>query len=102
MAKLKVYADRMSQPSRAVLIFCKYVLEFSVSLFFVFTRLKIFMNNYLLYISTSISLFICSRESNVIVPPLLIRVNGIDFDEVRINLSKGEHRSPQFKGDPDA
>ncbi|XP_030454155.1 glutathione S-transferase T1 [Syzygium oleosum] len=45
--KLKVYADRMSQPSRAVLIFCK--------------------------------------------------VNGIDFEEVRIELFKRQHRSPEFR-----
>ncbi|PKA55014.1 Glutathione S-transferase T1 [Apostasia shenzhenica] len=45
--KLKVYADRLSQPSRAVIIFCK--------------------------------------------------VNGIDFEEVLVNLAKGEHRSREFK-----
>ncbi|KAJ8505264.1 hypothetical protein OPV22_006150 [Ensete ventricosum] len=43
---LKVYADRMSQPSRAIIIFCK--------------------------------------------------VNGIDFEEVRIDLVKRQHRSPEF------
>ncbi|CAA7390925.1 unnamed protein product [Spirodela intermedia] len=47
MSKLKVYADRISQPSRAVLIFCK--------------------------------------------------VNGIDFEEVRIDLAEGQHKSPQFQ-----
>nr|AFK36240.1 unknown [Lotus japonicus] len=46
MMKLKVYADRMSQPSRAVLIFCK--------------------------------------------------VNGIDFEEIKIELSKRQHLSPEF------
>ncbi|KAG1362651.1 putative Glutathione S-transferase T1 [Cocos nucifera] len=46
--KLKVYADRMSQPSRAIVIFCK--------------------------------------------------LNGIDFEEVKIDLAKGQHRSPEFKG----
>nr|XP_010909100.1 glutathione S-transferase T1 [Elaeis guineensis] len=45
--KLKVYADRLSQPSRAIVIFCK--------------------------------------------------LNGIDFEEVRIDLAKGQHRSPEFK-----
>nr|ALY05891.1 GST2 [Litchi chinensis] len=45
--KLKVYADRMSQPSRAVLIFCK--------------------------------------------------VNGIDFEEIKIDVSKRHQFSPQFK-----
>ncbi|WOL07177.1 glutathione S-transferase T1-like [Canna indica] len=44
---LKVYVDRMSQPSRAILIFCK--------------------------------------------------VNGIDFEEVKIDVTKGHHRSPEFK-----
>ncbi|MCL7032686.1 hypothetical protein MKW94_021967 [Papaver nudicaule] len=44
---LKVYVDRMSQPSRAVLIFCK--------------------------------------------------VNGIEFDEIKVDLAKQEHRSPEFK-----
>ncbi|OAY83187.1 Glutathione S-transferase T1 [Ananas comosus] len=44
---LKVYADRMSQPSRAIIIFCK--------------------------------------------------VNRIEFEEVRIDLSRGQHRSPQFR-----
>ncbi|PHT57906.1 Glutathione S-transferase T1 [Capsicum baccatum] len=44
---LKLYVDRMSQPSRAVIIFCK--------------------------------------------------LNGIDFEEVRINLSKREQLSPEFK-----
>ncbi|XP_019171128.1 PREDICTED: glutathione S-transferase T1-like isoform X2 [Ipomoea nil] len=44
---LKLYVDRMSQPSRAVLIFCK--------------------------------------------------VNGIDFEEVIIQLDKGKHRSPEFQ-----
>ncbi|XP_022931512.1 glutathione S-transferase T1-like [Cucurbita moschata] len=44
---LKVYADRMSQPSRAVLIFCK--------------------------------------------------VNGIAFEEVRVDLSKLQQLSPEFK-----
>ncbi|KAK1265896.1 Glutathione S-transferase T2 [Acorus gramineus] len=45
--KLKIYADRMSQPSRAVLIFCK--------------------------------------------------LNKIDFEEIRIVLLKGQHRTPEFK-----
>ncbi|XP_031097948.1 glutathione S-transferase T1-like [Ipomoea triloba] len=44
---LKLYVDRMSQPSRAVLIFCK--------------------------------------------------VNGIDFEEVIVQLDKGKHRSPEFQ-----
>ncbi|XP_019195780.1 PREDICTED: glutathione S-transferase T1-like [Ipomoea nil] len=44
---LTVYVDRMSQPSRAVLIFC--------------------------------------------------RVNGIDFEEVQLQLAKGQHKSPEFK-----
>ncbi|GMJ15034.1 glutathione S-transferase THETA 1 [Hibiscus trionum] len=44
--KLKVYSDRLSQPVRAVLIFCK--------------------------------------------------VNGIEFEEVRVDLSKREHFSPEF------
>ncbi|PKI45507.1 hypothetical protein CRG98_034098 [Punica granatum] len=45
--KLKVFADRMSQPSRAVIIFCK--------------------------------------------------VNGIDFEEVKVDLSKRQHLSSEFK-----
>ncbi|GMY30299.1 glutathione S-transferase T1 [Fagus crenata] len=45
--KLKVYADRMSQPSRAVIIFCK--------------------------------------------------VNGIDFEEIKLDLSKRQHLSAEFK-----
>ncbi|KAI5383718.1 Glutathione S-transferase T1, variant 2 [Lathyrus oleraceus] len=45
--KLKVYADRMSQPSRAILIFCK--------------------------------------------------VNGIEIEEIHIELSKREHLSPEFQ-----
>ncbi|KAG5058564.1 hypothetical protein AAZX31_05G193000 [Glycine max] len=45
--KLKVYADRMSQPSRAVLIFCK--------------------------------------------------VNGIDFEEIKVDLSKRQQLSPEFR-----
>ncbi|KAK7358627.1 hypothetical protein VNO77_00565 [Canavalia gladiata] len=45
--KLQVYADRMSQPSRAVLIFCK--------------------------------------------------VNGIDFEEIQVQISKGHQLSPQFQ-----
>ncbi|XVF51502.1 hypothetical protein PTKIN_Ptkin04bG0190100 [Pterospermum kingtungense] len=44
--RLKVYADRMSQPSRAVLIFCK--------------------------------------------------VNGIDYEEIKVDLSKNQHLTPQF------
>ncbi|XVE64853.1 hypothetical protein DITRI_Ditri07aG0135200 [Diplodiscus trichospermus] len=44
--KLKVYADRMSQPSRAVLIFCK--------------------------------------------------VNRIDYEEIRLDISKGQHLTPEF------
>ncbi|OMO58680.1 hypothetical protein COLO4_34446 [Corchorus olitorius] len=44
--KLKVYADRLSQPTRAVIIFCK--------------------------------------------------VNGIDYDEVKVDLSKGQHLTPEF------
>ncbi|KAL3645699.1 Glutathione S-transferase theta-1 [Castilleja foliolosa] len=44
---LKVYADRMSQPSRAVIIFCK--------------------------------------------------VNGIDFEEVKIDLSRRHHLTPEFR-----
>ncbi|XP_075101485.1 glutathione S-transferase T1-like isoform X2 [Nicotiana tabacum] len=44
---LKLYVDRMSQPSRALLIFCK--------------------------------------------------LNGIDFEEIYINLSKRQHLSPEFK-----
>ncbi|CAM0878443.1 unnamed protein product [Alopecurus aequalis] len=46
-ALLKVYADRLSQPSRALIIFC--------------------------------------------------RVNKIEFEEVRVDLAKGQHRSPDFK-----
>jgi len=46
MALLKVYADRLSQPSRAVLILC--------------------------------------------------RANRIDFEEVRVDLAKGQHRAPEF------
>ncbi|XP_061373747.1 glutathione S-transferase T1-like [Gastrolobium bilobum] len=45
--KLKVYADRMSQPSRAVLIFCK--------------------------------------------------VNGIDFEEIKVEISKRQQSSPEFQ-----
>nr|ACC93946.1 glutathione S-transferase [Panax ginseng] len=45
--KLKVYADRMSQPSRAVLIFCK--------------------------------------------------VNGIEFDEIKTEISKKQQKSPEYK-----
>ncbi|KAL0297664.1 UNVERIFIED_CONTAM: Glutathione S-transferase T1, partial [Sesamum radiatum] len=44
---LKVYADRMSQPSRAVIIFCK--------------------------------------------------LNGIDFEEVRVDLSKRQQLTPEFR-----
>nr|KJB52087.1 hypothetical protein B456_008G246300 [Gossypium raimondii] len=44
--KLKVYADRMSQPSRAVIIFCK--------------------------------------------------VNGIDYEEIKVHISKGQHLTPEF------
>ncbi|XP_059639983.1 glutathione S-transferase T1-like [Cornus florida] len=44
--KLKVYVDRMSQPSRAILIFCK--------------------------------------------------VNGIDFEEIKVDLSKRQHLTPEF------
>ncbi|XVF52884.1 hypothetical protein PTKIN_Ptkin05aG0054300 [Pterospermum kingtungense] len=44
--KLKVYADRMSQPTRAILIFCK--------------------------------------------------VNGIDYEEVKVDISKGQHLTPEF------
>ncbi|XP_071681082.1 glutathione S-transferase T1 isoform X2 [Lolium perenne] len=45
-AMLKVYADRLSQPSRALIIFC--------------------------------------------------RVNKLDFEEVTVNLGKGQHRTPEF------
>ncbi|XP_042481617.1 glutathione S-transferase T1-like [Macadamia integrifolia] len=45
--KLKVYGDRLSQPTRAVIIFCK--------------------------------------------------LNGIDFEEIRIDLLKRQHLSPQFR-----
>ncbi|KAF6175190.1 hypothetical protein GIB67_022871 [Kingdonia uniflora] len=45
--KLKIYVDRMSQPSRAILIFCK--------------------------------------------------ANGIDFEEIKVDLSKREHLLPEFK-----
>ncbi|PON62852.1 S-crystallin [Parasponia andersonii] len=45
--KLKVYADRMSQPSRAVLIFCK--------------------------------------------------VNGIEFEEVKVDISKRQQLTPEYK-----
>lgn len=44
---LKVYADRLSQPSRALIIFC--------------------------------------------------RANKIDFEEVTVNLAKGQHRTPEFR-----
>ncbi|XP_019171130.1 PREDICTED: glutathione S-transferase T1-like isoform X2 [Ipomoea nil] len=43
---LKLYVDRMSQPSRALLIFCK--------------------------------------------------ANGIDFEEVQIQIAKGQHRTPEY------
>lgn len=26
-------------------------------------------------------------------------MNGIDFEEVKVNIAKGEHRRPEFKGD---
>ncbi|XP_044486480.1 glutathione S-transferase T1 [Mangifera indica] len=45
--RLKVYADRMSQPSRAVIIFCK--------------------------------------------------INGIDFEEIKVELAKRQQYSPEFK-----
>ncbi|KAJ0715151.1 putative glutathione transferase [Helianthus annuus] len=45
---LKVYCNRMSQPSRAILIFCK--------------------------------------------------MNGIDFEEITINILKGEQHTPEYKG----
>ncbi|KAK8703264.1 hypothetical protein V6N13_021586 [Hibiscus sabdariffa] len=44
--KLKVYADRMSQPARAVIIFCK--------------------------------------------------LNGIDYEEVRVDISKLQHLTPEY------
>ncbi|XVF10616.1 hypothetical protein REPUB_Repub07fG0198000 [Reevesia pubescens] len=44
--KLKVYADRMSQPTRAIIIFCK--------------------------------------------------VNGIDYEEIRVDISKRQHLTPEF------
>ncbi|TMW87327.1 glutathione S-transferase T1-like [Solanum pennellii] len=44
---LKVYVDRLSQPSRAILIFCK--------------------------------------------------LNGIEFEEVNIDLAKGQHRTPEYQ-----
>ncbi|KAM3289814.1 glutathione S-transferase T1 [Capsicum chacoense] len=44
---LKLYVDRLSQPSRALLIFCK--------------------------------------------------LNGIEFEEVNIDLSKGQHRTPEYQ-----
>ncbi|KAG5135425.1 hypothetical protein AAZX31_08G013500 [Glycine max] len=47
MGKLKVYADQMSQPSRAVLIFCRF--------------------------------------------------NGIDFEEIKVDISKRHHLSPEFR-----
>ncbi|RZS27016.1 hypothetical protein BHM03_00060445 [Ensete ventricosum] len=62
---LKVYADRMSQPSRAIIIFCKFV---------------------------CLGLHDLSWEILV----LDFRVNGIDFEEVRIDLVKRQHRSPEF------
>ncbi|KAL4314357.1 hypothetical protein AHAS_Ahas15G0077000 [Arachis hypogaea] len=46
MLKVKVYADRMFQPSRAVLIFCK--------------------------------------------------VNGIEFNKIKVEISKRQHLSPEF------
>uniref|UniRef100_A0A8R7UC17 GST N-terminal domain-containing protein n=1 Tax=Triticum urartu TaxID=4572 RepID=A0A8R7UC17_TRIUA len=46
MALLKVYADRLSQPSRAIIILCK--------------------------------------------------VNRIDFQELTVDLAKGQHRAPEF------
>ncbi|KAL2902459.1 Glutathione S-transferase T1 [Bienertia sinuspersici] len=45
---LKVYADRMSQPSRAVILFCK--------------------------------------------------LNKINFEEIKIDLSKRQHLTPEFAG----
>ncbi|XLS94216.1 hypothetical protein HN51_070224 [Arachis hypogaea] len=48
MLKVKVYADRMSQPFRAVLIFCK--------------------------------------------------VNGIEFNEIKVEISKRQQLSPEFAG----
>ncbi|XP_054814489.1 glutathione S-transferase T1-like isoform X2 [Prosopis cineraria] len=47
MVRLKVYADRMSQPSRAVLLFC--------------------------------------------------RLSGIDFDEIKVDISKRQQLSPEFR-----
>ena len=30
----------------------------------------------------------------------LSRVNGIDFEEIKVDLSKRQHRNPEFEGDP--
>ncbi|PNY14461.1 glutathione S-transferase t1-like protein, partial [Trifolium pratense] len=46
MGKLNVYVDRMSQPCRAILIFC--------------------------------------------------RLNGIDFEEIKVDIAKSHHLSPEF------
>ncbi|KAE8683897.1 Glutathione S-transferase T1 [Hibiscus syriacus] len=48
---LKIYADRMSQPSRAVIIFCK--------------------------------------------------MNGIDYEEIKVHISKGQHLTSEFAGSCD-
>ncbi|KAL1069301.1 hypothetical protein V6Z11_D12G257900 [Gossypium hirsutum] len=45
--KLNVYADKMSQPSRAVVFFCK--------------------------------------------------VNGIDYEEIKVHIPKGQHLTPEFE-----
>ena len=72
--KLKVYADRMSQPSRAILIFCKSVFPLSFSSLFL------------------ISFYLFSNSIQ------FDRVNGIDFEEIHIELSKRQHLSPEFQG----
>ncbi|KAI3967182.1 hypothetical protein MKX01_042767 [Papaver californicum] len=59
---LKVYVDRMSQPSRAVLIFCNF------------------------------------SAGNLCAPLVIFfMVIGIEFEEIKVDLVKKEHRLPEFK-----
>lgn len=86
--KLKVFADRMSQPSRAVLIFCRLI---------VFHTLHTPLNKTLICY-----LFILWYDYNelntIIIIFVLKRLNGIDFEEIKVDISKGHHLSSQFRG----
>lgn len=38
------------------------------------------------------------NDTNLIIGFFFVRLNGIEFEEVNIDLAKGQHRTPEYQG----